>query len=159
VNDAEVRARLKRLEGLLERAEQLPAAVDAIREIVELYGEALRRVVEAGAVPASVYDDELVSHLLVLHDLHPRSLEERVTAALDQLIAALGPVEVAGLDGAVLHVRVPPSGGCGGSAHSRAQAISDAVLRAAPELERVEVDDAPPVLQLRRRTRPAVTAS
>jgi hypothetical protein len=49
-------------------------AAQAVRALVDLYGDALARVLalvaDAGLVPALV-EDELLGHLLLVHDLHP----------------------------------------------------------------------------------------
>lgn len=70
MTDAEVRERVERLEELLLAAEDSPAAIDAVAALAEVYGEALRRMVQ-GADPQR---DELVSHLLLLHEIEAPTL-------------------------------------------------------------------------------------
>ncbi len=57
------------LDGLDQRG------AEAVASMLRLYGEALRRIVDAlrGApgVAGALAEDELVSHLLLLHDLLP----------------------------------------------------------------------------------------
>src|ERR1700749_197997 len=68
-------------------AEQLVSAV------VQMYGAGLQRIVEllagagpaGGAVAEAMSEDELVSLLLLIHDLHPVPLAERVQGALDSV--------------------------------------------------------------------------
>ena len=55
-----------RAEALLDAIADDGEATAAVQAVVELYGEALRRLV-AGADPV---EDELLSHLLLVHDLH-----------------------------------------------------------------------------------------
>lgn len=122
MEDREVRERVAHVEQLLERIEDDPAALEAVAAVVELYGEALRRIV-SGASPTK---DELVAHLLLVHDLHPAGVEQRVAQVLEEL----GGGELAGIDGTVARIRL--HSGC------KRSAVEEAVLRVAPELERVE---------------------
>jgi hypothetical protein len=130
MDDAEVRERVAQVEQLLdgldERGERAVAAV------VELYGEALRRIVSG----ASLTKDELVAHLLLLHGLHPAGVRERVAQALEELRGG----ELVELSGTVARVRL--ASGC------RRATVEEAVLRVAPELERVEIVSEPKLLQI-----------
>jgi hypothetical protein len=120
-----------RVEAALDRVESDPAALEAVQAVVELYGEGLRRIM-AGARE----EDELVSHLLVLHDLHPMPLEERVRAAVgDRAI-------VVAADEGVVRIRL--KGGCGSTG------VEEVIRAAAPDVEAVLVADAvePQVLRL-----------
>ena len=71
MDDEQVRARVAELESLLESVDDTSAR--AIAGLLELYGEALRRIVaavrEAPEIAAALNADELVSHLLLLHEL------------------------------------------------------------------------------------------
>jgi Fe-S cluster biogenesis protein NfuA len=148
-------------------------AEELVRVLVELYGAGLERIVEivteAGAadVLRELTKDGLVAGLLVLHDLHPLSTQERVRAALDEVRPYLGlhdgGVELLGVDAAGL-VRLRLEGTCHGCPSSRitvTQAIERAIAEAAPEVCGVEVDglaepalngSAPgPLLQIGRR--------
>ena len=99
-----------RIEALLEEVESLDDASRAVagelvQELVDLYGEALRRMV-AGTSPT---DDELLSHLLLVHDLHPVDVETRVRQALDDVRPYLGShggdVELLAVEDGVARVR------------------------------------------------------
>jgi Fe-S cluster biogenesis protein NfuA len=144
MKDAEVRELVARVEQLLESIEGDPKATDAVQAVVELYGEALRRV--AQQVPAGqLVDDELLAHLLLVHDLHPVDIETRVRGALDDVRPYLGShggdVELLGVEDGVAHVRLGGTcDGCPSSAVTLQNAIEDAVMRAAPELERIEAE-------------------
>jgi len=80
VDDARVRAEVAALEELLESIE--PRGAEAVAALLRVYGEALRRIVEALRDAPDIADalanDELVSHLLALHDLLPA--QERAVA-------------------------------------------------------------------------------
>jgi Fe-S cluster biogenesis protein NfuA len=141
MDDAEVRERVARVEGLLERIADDPQATEAVQAIVELYGEALSRFL-AGVDPAS---DELLSHLLLVHDLHPVDVETRVRRALDEVRPYLGShggdVELLGVADGVAHLRLGGTcNGCPSSTVTLRNAIEEAVMRAAPDLERIEAE-------------------
>lgn len=147
-----------RIEALLD---QLAAAGDPkvaeageelVASVLRLYGEGLTRIVAAlGTLPDGdaavrrIAGDELVAHLLLLHDLHPDDVDTRIQDALDRVRPFLGThaggVEYAGLDAdGVAHLRLEGScDGCAGSAATVQNAIERAVLNAAPEVVRVEV--------------------
>jgi Fe-S cluster biogenesis protein NfuA/nitrite reductase/ring-hydroxylating ferredoxin subunit len=131
------------VEELLTRIEDDPAACEAVAAVVELYGEALRRLV-SGVDPAQ---DELLSHLLVLHDLHPVAVESRVEAALDEVRPYLrshgGDVELVAVEDGVANLRLAGTcNGCPSSSATMRLAVEEAVLKAAPELSRVEAEGA-----------------
>lgn len=70
MTDGEVRERVTRLEAQLESAQENPEVVAVVQSMLEIYGEALSRMVQ-GADPTH---DELVSHLLILHQIEPPTL-------------------------------------------------------------------------------------
>lgn len=146
--DAEARERVGRVDGLLGAVEELaePArrtALEAVGALVDIYGEALRRI--AGG--ADLASDELVSHLLIVHDVHPAPVEARVEGALEEVRPYLashgGGVDLLGIEDGV--VRLALRGHCDGCAASAATlkgAVEDAVRAAAPEIDRIEADGA-----------------
>lgn len=127
-------------------------AEELVRVLVELYGTALERIMEIvtdggeAVTLRRLIEDELVAGLLVVHDLHPLSTEERVRAALESVRPYLGShagdVELVGLEESGV-VRLRLAGTCHGCPSSRVTvttAIEQAIARAAPEVARVEVD-------------------
>lgn len=147
-----VEQRLARIDELLEHLQQVPgptseAAIAAVRALTEVYGEALARVRDLGGpgLAGTLAGDELLGHLLVLHDLHPDPLDRRVARALDALRPAVrergGDVELAGIAGAVATVRLRLKG-CGRSPAEVEEAVRDAVLAAGPELSEVRLEPA-----------------
>lgn len=139
MDDAEARALVVRIERLLAQLE--PAESEVVQAIVELYGEALRRLL-AGADPER---DELLSHLLLVHDLHPVDVETRVRRALDEVRPYLGShggdVELLAVEDGVARLRLEGTcNGCPSSSVTLRTAIEEAVLSAAPELEQIEAD-------------------
>jgi Fe-S cluster biogenesis protein NfuA/nitrite reductase/ring-hydroxylating ferredoxin subunit len=155
-----------RIEELLERLEALPdpaardVALETVQALLELYGEGLGRIVEAvGPEQArTLAGDELVEHLLLLHGIHPVGVEARVREALDGVRPYLGShggdVELLGVEDGVARIRMQGScEGCPASAATVKLAIEDAVLKAAPDVDRVEAEGGgepapPPLLQI-----------
>jgi Fe-S cluster biogenesis protein NfuA len=150
LDDAAVGERLGRLDELLGRLEQTPGplarlGLDAVSELAALYGEALARCLDhAAAVPrvsSAFAADELVGHLLVLHDLHPEPVGRRVARAVHELAPEVaergGSVELVGVEAGVATVRLATGGGCGSTGAALADAVREAVLAIAPELTEV----------------------
>jgi Fe-S cluster biogenesis protein NfuA len=153
MDDDEARARAERLEEQLAALEALPGpardtAVEAVAALLDLYGEALARL--ARRLPADVLaGDELVSHLLMVHGLHPAPVEQRVVGALDEVRPYLrshgGDVELLDVSAGVVSLRL--QGSCSGCAASRTTlelAVADAIRRAAPEVEDIRAQDGAP---------------
>jgi Fe-S cluster biogenesis protein NfuA len=157
--DIDVSALPARIEGLLdeladlgnpavtERAEELVAAV------VSLYGAGLERIVAAlsdepnrADLLRRLTDDDLVSNLLMLHELHPDDVDARVQAALDKvrpyLGAHAGGIEFLGVDAhGVAQLRLQGScDGCAGSTATVQNAVERAVLDAAPDVVAIHVE-------------------
>jgi Fe-S cluster biogenesis protein NfuA len=154
-----------RIEALLADVEALgdqqarETALELVQGLLDLYGEGLARVVERAdeELLATLADDELVAHLLLLHGLHPVALEERVRGALDEvrpyLVSHEGDVELLGLEDGVVRLRLQGTcNGCPSSTATLKLAIEDAIRKAAPEVEEIEaegaVEPAPALLQI-----------
>jgi Fe-S cluster biogenesis protein NfuA/nitrite reductase/ring-hydroxylating ferredoxin subunit len=137
------------LEHLVARVEALLGEVDESGEelaqaLLELYGEGLRRILER-ADGRALAEDDLVSHLLLLHDLHPVPIDDRVLEALDGVRPYLeshgGDVSLVGVEDGVVRLRLSGScNGCPSSTMTLKLAIEDAIQQAAPEVERVEAE-------------------
>jgi Fe-S cluster biogenesis protein NfuA/nitrite reductase/ring-hydroxylating ferredoxin subunit len=156
MNDQQARERVAAIEGLLGEIESLdePArslATETVQALLELYGEGLGRMVafvdEAGGREAGeeLAEDELVSHLLLLHGLHPIDAETRVRRALDDVRPYLGShgggVELLGVEDGVVRLRLEGScEGCPSSTMTLRLAIEEAIHQAAPEIESVEAE-------------------
>jgi Fe-S cluster biogenesis protein NfuA/nitrite reductase/ring-hydroxylating ferredoxin subunit len=145
---------IQRVEDALARLDGLPQpasedALQAMQAMLELYGEGLARILSiVGADPVDeLVADELVAHLLVLHGLHPVPVHQRVAQALDEVLPYLqshgGGVELLGVADGVATLRLEGTcDGCPSSAVTLKHAVEEAILRAAPELERVEAEGA-----------------
>ena len=80
-----------------------------------------------------------------MHDLHPVDVETRVRQALDDVRPYLGShggdVELLGVADGVAHLRLGGTcNGCPSSTVTLRNAIEEAVMRAAPELERIDAE-------------------
>lgn len=152
---AETSERAARVEALLARIEGFadPAcretATEAVSSLVALYGEGLARIVTHGGpqLHAELAEDELISHLLLLHDLHPVPLSERVEGALAEVRPYLeshgGGVEVLAIEDGVVRLRLQGScSGCPSSTVTLKLAIEDALRKAAPDIEAIEAEGA-----------------
>lgn len=138
--------------GAQSRAEDLVACVSG------LYGAGLRRVLEildshaalGNGVLEALVSDELVSGLLLVHDLHPHDLRTRVGRALDSVRPYLGShggdVELVSIDddGVVTLGLLGSCDGCPSSSVTLELAVETAVREAAPEVSRIEVRAAKP---------------
>ncbi len=135
--------RIAQVERLLEEVDE--TGTELVRALLDMYGEGLRRILDHADVRA-LADDELVSHLLLLHDLHPVPVEDRVREALESVRPYLeshgGNVELVGVDDeGVVQLRLSGScNGCPSSTMTLKLAIEDAVQRMAPEVERIEAE-------------------
>ena len=164
-----------RIESLLHElgACQDPAVPARTRELIQLladlYGAGLGRVValarehsRSGELLDILGDDPLVGPLLLLHDLHPRPLEARVTRCVGRVrtLAAMRGVTVS-LDSqehGCVRIRVRAvSHACTGALAEMAQALESGIAAAAPEIERIEIErlDAAPEPALIQITRAA----
>ncbi len=150
---------------LLERVEQLSARVDALEDgearelahglvsaVIAMYGDGLERIMatiagarEAGAsILEQLAEDGPVASLLLIHDLYPVSLRDRVLEALDTVRPYMeshgGDVVLVGLEDGV--ARLALQGSCHGCAASQATlelAIKQALEEHAPDLAGLEV--------------------
>ena len=124
-----------------ERAEQL------VREVVELYGAGLSRILELidnmGALDRLATDD-LVASLLLVHGLHPHDVRRRVSDALERVRPYLGSHggDVHLIDVADDSVKLQFAGSCKScpsSAVTLELAVEDAIRAVAPEISSIEV--------------------
>lgn len=141
---AAVEDRLAALEGLDEPARS--AGLDAVQQLVELYGEALARLLgharsggADGPFDGALAGDELLSHLLLLHGLHPDDAPTRIENALaamrPQLESRGATVDLVGVDGGVARLHFSAAQPL---PEKLVELFETAVLTAAPEVEAVE---------------------
>jgi Fe-S cluster biogenesis protein NfuA/nitrite reductase/ring-hydroxylating ferredoxin subunit len=158
IDDQGLQERVARMETLLEEIETLPdrnarsKAAEVVGVLLDLYGEGLARMMEVvaeGEERERTFDafaeDELVSHLLLLHGLHPLDLKTRVIMALEEVRPYLqshgGNVELLGVKEGVARLRMQGScSGCPSSTVTLRLAIEEAIQKTAPDLEDIEAE-------------------
>ena len=158
IDDQGLQERVARMETLLEEIETLPdrnarsKAAEVVGVLLDLYGEGLARMMEVvaeGEERERTFDafaeDELVSHLLLLHGLHPLDLKTRVIMALEEVRPYLqshgGNVELLGVKEGVARLRMQGScSGCPSSTVTLRLAIEEAIQKTAPDLEGIEAE-------------------
>jgi Fe-S cluster biogenesis protein NfuA/nitrite reductase/ring-hydroxylating ferredoxin subunit len=150
---------LERVQRLSERVERLDdpeareAAQDLVAAILEMHGAGLATIGgvldEAGpageVAKAKLVADPVVASLLLIHDLYPVPLEQRVGEALEEVRPYMeshdGNVELLGVEDGVVRLRLAGScDGCPASASTLELAIKEALEKAAPDLAGLEVE-------------------
>ncbi len=160
--------------GSVERIQELTEHLEAVADpgvraladelttaVVQLYGAGLERMLEllgqAGAAGDAVRDayaeDELVASLLLIHDLHPVPLEERVGRALERVRPYMeshgGDVEVLGIADGVVRLRLQGScRSCRASSATLELAVRQALEELCPDLEGMDVEGLAPEPEL-----------
>ena len=158
--------RFSRVEQLLSELSGFtdPRVSEATREVVstvlELHRLGLARLLAASdeRVRRDLARDAQVSAMLLLHDLHPLSLDTRVMHAVDRLRerlhAKLEEVRVDVRDGQIALRVVPVKGSCASTRATLKRDFEEALLVAAPDAASVSVEltePAPALVTLRLR--------
>jgi Fe-S cluster biogenesis protein NfuA/nitrite reductase/ring-hydroxylating ferredoxin subunit len=128
-------------------------AEDLMSAVVQLYGAGLEQILEAlfaagepgERIAAGLAQDPLVATLLLIHDLHPVPLADRVQGALESVRPYMeshgGNVELLSLERGVARIRLKGScSDCSASSVTLELAIKQALEEAAPDLEGLEVE-------------------
>ncbi len=152
----ELTARVQRLTEEVERIDDpraRRAAEELLAAVLELHGEGLGRIGraldEAGEpgieIKKELLEDGIVSSLLLIHDLYPVGLEDRVRDALDGVRPYMeshgGDVELLEVEDGVARIRLRGScDGCPASASTLELAIKQALEEMAPDLDGLEVE-------------------
>jgi Fe-S cluster biogenesis protein NfuA/nitrite reductase/ring-hydroxylating ferredoxin subunit len=152
----------QRIEDLVEQIERLPdtaaraLAQDCIHSVLAFYGDGLARILQlvgnAGDRNENAYDalieDKHVRGLLLIHGLHPVSLEARLGAALDRVRPYMeshgGNVELISLEEGFAKLRLQGScKSCPSSAMTMELAVRNAIEEACPDLAGFDVEGVP----------------
>lgn len=150
--------RIEELVRILDGAEdpKLHAvALELMQSVMELHGVGLQKMLEiVSRAPQGeplieeFIEEELISSLLLLHELHPDDMETRVLHALDKLRPGLqsqsADVELLGVEDGVIRLRI--HGTSGGGCHSLSAAalkseVEDAIYQAAPDALQVTTEE------------------
>jgi len=128
-------------------------ADELVSAVVQMYGTGLEQIIGAlldsgedgERIAGSLAQDPLVATLLLIHDLHPVPLADRVQAALESVRPYMeshgGNVELLSLENGVARIRLQGScSDCSASSVTLELAIKQALEEAAPDLEALEVE-------------------
>jgi Fe-S cluster biogenesis protein NfuA/nitrite reductase/ring-hydroxylating ferredoxin subunit len=160
--DKDFQARVRKIETLIQGIDSIGDRTtqaytqELVQALLDLHGTGLERMLDTiyatGAPGEKIIDDlgqdELVGALLLLHGLHPFSLEERVLNALEKVrpymqthggnVELLGVTEQGG-------VKLRLTGSCNGCPSSRVTlnyAVEEAIYAAAPDVMAIETEGA-----------------
>lgn len=127
------------------------AALELVRSVMELHASALQRILEVIAEAQSqelkdaLARDPLVSSVLLLHDLHPQGLQQRISRALEQVNAVHlarhhAQATLVGIEDQAIQVKLEASPQCGSTLEQLRSLVEHTLVDAAPEAEiRVEI--------------------
>jgi Fe-S cluster biogenesis protein NfuA/nitrite reductase/ring-hydroxylating ferredoxin subunit/phenylpyruvate tautomerase PptA (4-oxalocrotonate tautomerase family) len=144
-------ARVQELTGRLEDLDDAACrelAEELTGAVVQMYGAGLERIVELiedDETRDRLAADELVAGLLMIHDLYPVPIEERVMQALDTVRPYMeshgGNVELLGIEDGVAKLRLEGScKSCRASSSTLELAVRQALQEAAPDLLGMDVE-------------------
>ena len=147
------------IEKLVQEIAEFPdlhertVAQELVQALLDMYGEGLERLLEitmeteaSGIELIDTFaEDGLLSSLFLLHGLHPLDIETRVMQALDEVRPYLkshgGNVEFVKVEAGIAYLRLEGScHGCSGSTTTLKLAIEEAIYKAAPDLDGLEVE-------------------
>jgi Fe-S cluster biogenesis protein NfuA len=157
----EFQARTERIEELvriLEGAEDPKihaVALELMQSVMQLHGAGLEKMVEivskdpgSDRLIEAFVQDELVSSLLLLHDLHPEDMETRVLRTLSRIRPNLqsqsADAELLGIDNGTVRLRIHGTiaGGChSSSAAALKSEVEEAIYQAAPDATQVTAEE------------------
>src|SRR5580658_4058379 len=157
----EFQQRLQSIERLLGEIEgaanpNLRASVQELVQLVmDLHGAGIERILElvratgdeGDALVHKLGRDELVASLLVLYGLHPLTLEDRVTQAVDKARLRMrsheGEVELLSVQDGAVRLRLKANGhGCGSTAQALKEIVENAVYQSAPDITSLVIEGA-----------------
>lgn len=148
--------RVEELQGRLEDSAADPVVLalagELVSAVVAMYGAGLRRILSGPAgesLAASLAEDPVVATLLLIHDLHPVALEQRVQNALDTVRPYMeshgGNVELLSVKDGVARIHLRGScSDCSASSVTLELAVKRALEEVAPDLAGLEVEGMAP---------------
>lgn len=146
--------KLESIEELLRRIESASdphvrsTAQELVQAVMDLHAAGLERIIEilgaAGSAGKSAIDslsgDDLVSSLLVLYGLHPRTIEDRLTQALDKIRPSVkkrgGEIELLHFTDGAVRLRLQANG----NAATLKELVEAAVYQAAPDIASLTIE-------------------
>jgi len=145
----------ERIEMLIQEVAKFPdpraraTTEELVQALLDMYGEGLARMLEltvqseasGHALIETFTKDDLLSSLFLLHGLHPVDIETRITRALVEVRPFLkshgGNVELVTVENGVAYLRLE---GRPSSTTRLKQAIEEAIYKAAPDLDELQVE-------------------
>lgn len=151
--------RAERIETLIQEVSTFPdprsraTTQELIQALLDMYGEGLARILEltyqsqaAGSTLIETFaQDDLLASLFMLHGLHPVDLETRIAQALVEVRPYLqshgGNVELVRIEDGIAYLQLEGScHGCPASTITLKLAIEEAIYKAAPDLDGLQVE-------------------
>jgi len=151
--------RMRQIETLVQQIEQCAdpatraAAQTLAASMLELHGAAFEQLIgcvrqrsDGRQLLDSFAGDELIGSVLLLHELHPWSVERRVERAVESLNSVLGrrggSIELIAVSSQQIHVRAitGPGGGCQSTGNTTGELIESVLRDKAPEIESIRID-------------------
>jgi hypothetical protein len=151
ISPAEIEQLVHRLEAVADSSVRR-CAEELVASVLELHAMALRRMLkklgqmtpESSSVLAAFDGDELIRSVLLLHDLHPESIIQRVNQALEHLRPRMerygAAAELIAADEEEINVRISASTSCGTNAEAIRLEIHNALVNAAPDAGKITVE-------------------
>ena len=148
----EFRLQTERVEKLAARLESAgdpeirATALDLVQSVVELHGAALQRLVDSlmqtpdgERALSEALQNDLISSMFLLHNLHPDDLETRVLRGIEKARPYLkshgGDLELAAVRDGIVHLRLHGTcGSCPSSSITLKNAVEDALFEVAPDI-------------------------
>jgi Fe-S cluster biogenesis protein NfuA len=156
----EFRLQTERVEKLAARLasagdpEIRATALDLVQSVVELHGAGLRRLIdsliqtpEGERALNEALENDLISSMLLLHNLHPDDIETRILHGIEKARPYLkshgGDVELAGVRDGIVHLRLHGTcGSCPSSSITLKNAVEDALFEVAPDIVEIVSENA-----------------
>jgi Fe-S cluster biogenesis protein NfuA/nitrite reductase/ring-hydroxylating ferredoxin subunit len=149
-------ARVQELQDQLDSSGADPSILDLAGELVSavvaMYGAGLERILaspDGERMATALSEDPVIATLLLIHDLHPVALEQRVQDALDTVRPYMeshgGNVELLSVADGVARIHLRGScSDCSASSVTLELAVKRALEEAAPDLAGLEVEGMAP---------------
>ncbi len=156
----ELNRQSQRIQQLIEKVDSLPdlkareLMQECVQEILSFYGHGLKKMLDiistgnssaAKDIYNNLIEDNFISGLLLIHDLHPLDLKTRLLQALEKVKPYMdshgGSIEIVSLENGVAKLKLAGHcKGCPSSASTLELGIKEAIEENCPDLLGLEVD-------------------
>ncbi|HVP64071.1 MAG TPA: NifU family protein [candidate division Zixibacteria bacterium] len=160
--EQEFQQRTEEIDRLVQHVNELAdgdartTALELLQAVMDLHGAGFARMIEvlrecgdAGQTALKKLGaDPLLCGLMVLYEVHPFTMEERVATAVEMIRPRLrkheAQIELLGVCDGVVRVEIHASGhGCHSSPDAVREQVEQAILEAAPETTQIVVEGIP----------------